>query len=442
MTTPGRTIGADDPALAHSAESEPAGRSRPSDALEGEPAAPAAPRSRPTIVRPSNRERRAEARRRVRRRRRSVAAGAAVVAVVAAVATGLAPDLVRDGWRRLVPVDGPPTPFSEPHTLLLAWEAGEGGSAALVLLGAAPETSRGGALLMPGRTQVEVPSFGSQTLATALGSAGADGVALAVENALGYDVGAALELDEAAWTALLEPTAPLEVRLRDPVQLGDRSFGTGRQMLTAAEAARVLVTPQEDSGELDHLVVVHAVLEGWLARLDGDALGLTEEALTDRLRAGDDRAGRTLEVLDAVSRRRVSFDTLDVVSMGLPEGEGYTLDEEGAAEELGLLFPGLAFRPDGDRVRVEVLNGTGRAGIAFEAAERVIPAGARVVLSGNAARFGLEKTLVVLQDARFEADGRRLIDALGAGELRMARDPVGVADVTIVVGSDFAVGRG
>ena len=356
-----------------------------------------------TVVRPAPSERAGALR--ARRRRRRLVAGL-VVMVLLVVAAGVR--VARDGWGSLTPSGSGAPAASGAPTLLLAWPAGTGDGAVLTLVGVTEGTTLGSVLLMPGRTQVEVPSLGSRTLGETLRTAGAEATSVAIENALGYPVADVVALDAEAWTEVLEATAPLRVRLRRPVTSPAGEFAAGEHVLSAADAAALVTQPAVETSELDHLVVVHAVLEGWLARLDGDALGLTEQGLVGALSFAEARAGEVVSVLDALSRRRVTFDTLDVTSMSLADEEAYTIDEAATAREMATLFPGLAFVPQDQRVRVEILNGTGRAGLASGVTARVVPAGARVVLTGNAARFGLEKTLVVLHDQRFAERAKRL----------------------------------
>ena len=89
---------------------------------------------------------------------------------------------------------------------------------------------------------------------------------------------------------------------------------------------------------------------------------------------------------------------------------------------------------------MEIRNGTGKVGLAGDVASRVVPAGAEVVLTGNAARFSVAETVLVLHDPDRRADAERLAEALGVGELRLANDPVSVVDVSIVVGADYRPG--
>lgn len=371
------------------------------------------------------------------RRRRLIALGVVVALALAGTVSGVGPDLVRDGFRKLVP-SGPGTSVvDEPESLLIAWSTGDAGGASGVLFGVDPEAEDGGAMLLPGSAQFEVPSLGSRTF-TETADAGATSLDLAVENALGVEVTTTLAFEADAVAAVFEPLAPFEIRLRSSLRLGEQAFRSGRQTVTAAQAATLVTEPADGVDDLDHLVTVHAVLEGWLARLDGDAAGLAAERLGAAGGLDDEGVDRTAALLAELGSRRVVFDTLDVVALGLPEGERYAVDEATAPTEIAEMFGGLVYAAD--RVNVEIRNGVGTGGLAREVAARVIPAGARVVLTGNAAEFGLEQTFVVVRDAAFAPEAQRLIETLGVGDLRRSDDLVGGADVVIIVGSDFDPG--
>lgn len=371
------------------------------------------------------------------RRRRLIALGVVVALALAGLVTGVGPDLVREGFNKLVPSGPGASVVDEPESLLVAWPTGDEGGASGVLFGVDPEAGDGGAMLLPGSAQFEVPSLGSRTFAETT-DAGATSLDLAVENALGVEVTTAVVLETDALASVVEPLAPFEIRLRSSLRFGDQTFRSGRQTVTAVQALTLLTERADGLDDLDHLVTVHAVLEGWLARLDGDAAGLTAERIGAAGGLDDDGVDRSAALLAELGSRRVVFDVLDVVSLGLPEGERYAIDEATAQTEVGEVFGGLVYAAD--RVNVEIRNAVGTGGLAREVAARVIPAGARVVLTGNAAEFGLEETFVVVRDAAFAPEAQRLIEALGVGDLRRSDDLVGGADVVVIVGGDFEPG--
>lgn len=92
---------------------------------------------------------------------------------------------------------------------------------------------------------------------------------------------------------------------------------------------------------------------------------------------------------------------------------------------------------EGGRVVVEVLNASGRVGLARAATRRLRDAGMDVVYFGNDDASDLDSTAVLLR--RGDADtAQRVAEALGVGAVRSAPDPARLVDVTVRLGSDFA----
>jgi hypothetical protein len=88
------------------------------------------------------------------------------------------------------------------------------------------------------------------------------------------------------------------------------------------------------------------------------------------------------------------------------------------------------------RVRIEVLNGAGRAGIAREATERLRDRGFDVVYFGNDREFGRDSS-VVLDRVGEEAAARAVADALGIAAVRTEPDSALLLEVTVILGKDW-----
>lgn len=88
-----------------------------------------------------------------------------------------------------------------------------------------------------------------------------------------------------------------------------------------------------------------------------------------------------------------------------------------------------------DRVLVEVLNGSGRPGLARLGARRLRRHGLDVVFFGNADST-VDSTRVILRRGG-AAHADRVHDALGAGRVRTAPDSLRLVDVTVILGPDF-----
>lgn len=90
---------------------------------------------------------------------------------------------------------------------------------------------------------------------------------------------------------------------------------------------------------------------------------------------------------------------------------------------------------DGPAVRVEVLNGSGRPGLARGATERLRAAGFDVVYFGNA---GEPRGLSLVLDRGGNADGaRRAAAALGIASVRSDPNLARMVDVTVLLGKDW-----
>jgi len=92
--------------------------------------------------------------------------------------------------------------------------------------------------------------------------------------------------------------------------------------------------------------------------------------------------------------------------------------------------------PTGDnRIIVEVLNGSGRSGLARLGARRLRRQGIDVVLFGTADSMVDSTRVILRRGEKVRAD--RVQDALGIGRIREARDSLRLVDVTVILGPDF-----
>jgi hypothetical protein len=298
----------------------------------------------------------------------------------------------------------------------------------LVLLGRTSED--GSVLLLPGATQVEVPSLGIQTLqqVSALGTK--ELLTTTVENLTGIRAGAPILGGDASLAAALAPAAPLTVTLpHDVVPKGESRAETpaGTHRVTGDAALRLL-TVQEEGSEVDHLVTVQAVLAAWFARLRDPKVAAATR------RAAPELAPSLIEVANTGTP---SFDTLPVDSIGTTGDERLRVRSAAMPALSERMFPDARLGIDGSRPRVEILNGVGTVGLAQAVAARIVPVGADVRLTGNWPGFGIPATQVVYYRDRDRRAAQVILDAVGVGTLRRARRAVGITDVTIVVGADF-----
>jgi len=89
-----------------------------------------------------------------------------------------------------------------------------------------------------------------------------------------------------------------------------------------------------------------------------------------------------------------------------------------------------------NRPKVEVLNGTGAAGLASDAADELRGMRFDVVQVGNADHFDYETTHVLDRSGSGRV-ARLLADSLGIDSVAMAPDPELFLDATVILGRDF-----
>jgi hypothetical protein len=109
---------------------------------------------------------------------------------------------------------------------------------------------------------------------------------------------------------------------------------------------------------------------------------------------------------------------------------GRRFPEAGAAEDRASYAPR-------ERVRVEVLNAGGVAGVARDVRDVLIEDGFDVVQWGNASSFDRDSTVVVDRVGR-EDLAEAVANALGIRNVLLEPDPDLFVDVSVLVGRDWA----
>ena len=294
----------------------------------------------------------------------------------------------------------------------------------------------GSALMVPVGSMVEVPSFGLEPVGRSFVLGGLPLLQQTVENLLGvrFDRVAVAGPDDLR--ELIEPlgavTVPVPERVEE-VQPSGRVrvlFEPGTQAVDAG-AAVVLLEARGEGTDVARLVRHQGFWQAWI-----DAVGADDTVLPGGS-AGAAPLGGIFRSLAAGSLRT---DLLPVHPLGTglsSDGDLYEVDHDALAALMVELSPAPAGAVDGERISVQLLNGAGVPGLAQRVTPVLVAAGAEVKLVGNADRFDYATTQVVYyaRDRRAAAEAVR--DALGVGDVVLSRQPLGVVDVTVVVGTDY-----
>ncbi|MEP6623462.1 MAG: LytR C-terminal domain-containing protein [Acidimicrobiia bacterium] len=311
-------------------------------------------------------------------------------------------------------------------TLLLVHHSAAFGNDLIVLVGR--EQNRGSVLMVPGATQLDVPSLGVATLSAVPVDDNGAGLANSVENVVGVGIGKTAVLDDAGLTAVLGPAAAVPVTLTNPVEIvgSATKYGAGAQRVSAAQASELMSGPQAVN-ELDRLVTAAAVIDGWLTRLQDASVAQRTLALSGDLAP---------MVAAATAQDGHRIDTLPVDSIATGGGERFGVRNAELERYVARSFSEDRLGTGNRRPRVEVLNGTGFLGVAQAVSEAIVPAGGKVTLTENVPGFGVPTTQIVYYKDSWRAGAQRLLDAMKCGSLRKASRDLGISDVTIVVGLD------
>ena len=390
-----------------------------------------------------------------RRRRRRVLATGAIAAVLGVGTAVVAGFMWADGQlgrrkaagsSRSAVVGEVLRPAADVTLVYGTVEDGEASSVRwITLLGLDPASEEGLVVYVPAHTAAEVPGRGLLPLADAFRGGGAALQRVSVENLLGIQVDRSVELSEEAARRLFGAIEPLRVDVPVEVRVaeedGDARFvlAAGPQELSAEGLVDLLydVGLDGDDAELGsrHLAFWQAYLESEPARTR--LLGALGEPQAD-VRVSDGSPAELRSALaslgDLPASRRV-LAVLPVEQAGAGDEQLFVVDPSAARDLLGTRVSDIS----GTGVAVQVLNGNGEPGVGAEVGVRLVEAGFRVVLSGNARRLDYDETLVITYDRSAEGLelAERARDLLGVGEVQVAAQSQGIVNLTIVVGKDY-----
>src|SRR5581483_5460929 len=340
------------------------------------------------------------------------------------------------GTRHKAPAQGTAAGTANPVVavvapVLLAQQDGAGNAVTLAVLAPAPSGKGGTLILVPPGTMAEVVSLGLQPVGKALQLGGPSRLKATAENLFGVPLGDIATYDDNGLAALVAPAGPLTVRIPERVEQVDRRgtvnvvYDAGPRQIAPADVGPLLSTKGQGN-DLTRLARHQAFFDAWLTRLKAQPSAIPAQPPTLQ------------KALAALVAGAWQTRVLPVQSLGTTteDGELYQVDAGELHDLVVSTFPG---RPaaTSSRIRMQILNGTGAVGLAQQVADRLVPAGVEVKLTGNAGRLDYAQTEIVFYRPSEQAAAQRVQKALGLGKLVLSRNPLDVVDVTVIVGKDF-----
>ncbi|HZI95971.1 MAG TPA: LCP family protein [Actinomycetales bacterium] len=304
------------------------------------------------------------------------------------------------------------------------------------------------ALLVPSRLLVDVAGAGRVPLRDAL-DIGDGGPGQAVSDALQVRVDGTWILTTAGLAQLVDALGGVTVNVDAQVTAGDVVLAPGPdQLLTGAQAAAFATHLTVGETEPVRLARFDQVLSGVLGQLpaEADAVAAQLEALGDASRSTFE-GSQLPETLAQVAGRLAGggYGATVLPVEEIPTGGDetlYGLDDAAASAVLENRFAGALREGAGEAARVLVQNGVGAPGLGEEARNRLVDGGFRYVGGGNAETLGRPTTVVAIpdDDTASRELGVAVAEALGLGPdvVAVGQDAPTLADVVVVLGTDFA----
>jgi hypothetical protein len=173
--------------------------------------------------------------------------------------------------------------------------------------------------------------------------------------------------------------------------------------------------------------------EAYQAALQNQSLqGITKDVVATDINANDLQVLGSL--VDSIPSRNVAIVPLPVKPITIGTEQFFQPQRQQVADLLKSWW-GVSIGPD-DRVRIIVQNGVGKPGVAGEAAKQLIGTGFSVVDTKNSPSFGHKKTLIVLYRGPV-SNAERVKQVLKTGQIQRAVSAQDLADIIVVVGSDY-----
>jgi LytR cell envelope-related transcriptional attenuator len=352
--------------------------------------------------------------------------GAATVAGVAMAMAGLS--LVRNSTlgryeEALVPSDPGYEAYVVPTpTFAVVHRGADGALAGVVLLSLEVGDEGGSVVVVPPALLADRAPTATATLADTYRQDGAGAAVAALGGLLGTAVSEHVEVDDAHWVRLVDPVAPIEVTLDEPV--GEWPAGDVR--LEPDEVGPFLAALGSGETDIDRIERQQKFWAAWL-----DQVG---EGGRDAV-PGEESTGLGRFVRGIASSPARAFE-LPVQRDDRLSGFYLRTNDYRLPEVMAQAVPFPTSPALGGRIRIRLLNGTTDAALTADAARFLVMGGSEIVIVGNAPTFDVTETTVSYAGPEREvlaAWVAGLFGLTGTEELPGADDEV---DATVVLGED------
>jgi LCP family protein required for cell wall assembly len=274
---------------------------------------------------------------------------------------------------------------------------------------------------------------------------------ITVENLMGIDVNRIVSIDDVSLGVFIDQLGGIDVNVQEKLYAtqadGTRTlaFPLGQQHMKGAAAVTYLTYQDPNANELDAFVRSQKVWEGIFdAASNGPKLSSAIASLGASQVAAED--GQFLRSVIAAFAAASSGDRTYQILPGQEVGGGgsdtsYQVDDAKLGDLVRQNFAGSVPYgiTVGARPKVELRNGNGTPELGQRAAALLVPAGLRIEVTGNAAKFDYRSTRIIIysNDAAGLALGQEVRNLLGVGTVEVGTNAQTIVNVTVILGKDF-----
>ncbi|MCK4649397.1 LCP family protein [bacterium] len=311
----------------------------------------------------------------------------------------------------------------------------------ILLISYQPETKRLSLTAIPPKTLISdkktLKSLYRQKLQRNNFHKGCLSLKSAIEEFLNVEIPFYLVLDEEGFIKVVDLLGGIEVELDQPISYGENFLEKGER-LSGDKSLAYLEFEEPRFGEFGKFSRWQRFIWALIQRFGNFSpdpklvKGFLETSLLTNLKVKDilvlaQEAENIREAGIAVARIPGKTIYKDWMSY-------WQIDTLATAQ----LFRKLSREPEAGKgiIRVEVLNGCGRAGIAFQVAQDLRKEGLDVVNISNARNFKYRKTLILNRSGK-KGLAKKISEVIGCGQPQDRIEKKPLVDVTIIIGRDY-----
>lgn len=333
-------------------------------------------------------------------------------------------------------------------------QAGGARSDVVMLVRVDGSTGSARMLSIPRDLRVEIPGNGTNKINAAYAFGGPSLLVETIKSNLGVEVNNYVEIDFVGFQGLIDEIGGIEIDF--PYAARDAKSGldvaAGNQVLSGEQALAYARsrTYQEnrdgswesvDANDIGRTQRQQEVMRAIVSRLKrpstiaeaGDiASGMSQHMTIDADLAEESVASMVWDFKGIITGS-IEGETLPTYSESINGASFQIMKQPEADEVLAAFRAGTSVVDDDQPLRVEVLNGNGRAGAAGDMSDRLETLGFQVESIGNAPDNTYQQTTVVVPEG--SDDGSTIVAALGFGVVEFGSVD-NAYDAVVIVGSD------